>query len=274
MPGEPDGHGRLRAAFYDLALAPHDVEHPPGDSPVRRSYLLCSNPRSGSTLLSEALHGLGMVGTPIEYFDGDDTMLACAQRWGCRDVRCYVDCLHRHRTTPEGMLGAKLHWYQLQEMTFALYAERLPGAHGRQRWALAHVFPNCDYVFCIREDKDRQAVSWAVAKATGHWADMGNKGPAPPVAYDYDAIHTCRLDIDAAEAGWRELFAAAGINPLTVTYEELATDYRETVARVARHIGGDLQAIDVPEPRLRKQSNDHSRRLLEQYLEDRADLAV
>lgn len=255
--------------FYDLALGTYDVDRPPGPSPVRRSYLLCSNPRSGSTLLSEALHGLGMVGTPIEYFDGDDTMLACTQRWGCENVRCYVQCLHRHRTTPEGILGAKLHWYQLQEMTFALYSQRLPGVHGRQRWALAEVFPECSHVFCIREDKDRQAVSWAIARATGHWADLGIKGPAPPVAYDFDAIHACRIEIDAAETGWRELFEVEGICPLTVTYEELAADYRETVAAVARHVGADLQAGDIPAPRLRKQSNEHSRWLLEQYLQER-----
>lgn len=260
--------------FYDLALGTYDVDPSDAAPEVRRSYLLCSNPRSGSTLLSEALHGLGMLGTPIEYFDGDDTMLACAQRWGCEDVRCYVRCLHRHRTTPDGLLGAKIHWYQLQEMTFALYSDRLPGRHWRQRRALAQVFPNCRYVFCIREDKDRQAVSWAVARATGHWTDLGNTGPAPPVTYDFDAIHACRTEIDEAEKGWRELFAAEGITPLTVTYEELAADYRETVARVARHVGADLQAGDVPEPRLRRQSNEHSRRLLEHYLRERAELGI
>lgn len=259
-----------RTSFYDLALGEHDIHRPAGSSRVRRSYLLCSNPRSGSTLLSEALHHLGTLGTPIEYFDGDDTMLACAQRWRCGDMRCYVECLRRFRATPDAVLPCKLHWYQLQEMTFALYSDRFPGMHGRQRWALSYVFPDCRYVFCVREDKDRQAVSWAVARATGQWADLGNTGPAPPAEYDFDAIHACRVEIDEAEAGWRELFDAAGVTPLQVTYEELAADYAGTVAKVASYVGRDLDADDVPVPRLRKQSNEHSHRLLERYLEDRA----
>lgn len=255
--------------FYDLALDTHDVHRPPGPSPVRRSYVLCSNPRSGSTLLSEALHHLGTLGTPIEYFDGEDTMRACVERWGCRTVACYVQCLHRHRTTLDGILGVKLHWYQLQELTFALYLPHRVGVHGRQRTALTTVFPDCRYVFCMREDREAQAVSWAIAEATGYWTTLKGRGETPPVPYDFDAIEQCRLRIEAAEAHWQRLFAADGIEPMTVTYEQLADDYQHTVAGVARFAGVATQPSDVPLPRLRKQANEHSRRLLEQYRADR-----
>ncbi len=95
-------------------------------------------------------------------------------------------------------------------------------------------------------------------------------GDPPPVEYDFDAIDACRVEVEEAEAGWLELFEAEGVEPLTVTYEQLAGDYEETVAAVARFVGSDITAADVPAPRLRKQSTQHNRRLLERYRADRA----
>ncbi len=256
--------------YYDLALAEYDVPGPSGPARAQRSYLLCSNPRSGSTLLSEALHGLGNLGSPIEYFDGTDAMAACADRWGCENLRCYVACLHRNRTTRDGLLAAKVHWYQLQEMTVAMYVEAPPQRYARQRAALNAVFPHCRYVYVIREDRDRQAVSWMIARETGRWTTLMGPGDPPPVEYDFDAIDACRVEVEEAEAGWLELFEAEGVEPLTVTYEQLAGDYEETVAAVARFVGSDITAADVPAPRLRKQSTQHNRRLLERYRADRA----
>ncbi|MPZ72243.1 MAG: hypothetical protein GEU74_03295 [Nitriliruptorales bacterium] len=256
--------------YYDLTAAEYDIHHAPGPSPARRSYVLCSNARSGSTLLSEGLHATGRLGSPIEYFDGTDAMCAMVERWGCRDLRCYVDCLHRRRATCEGVLGAKVHWYQLQEVALILGQDPLPGVHGRERGALKALFPAPQFVFVVRRDRDRQAVSWAIAEQTGLWTDLGNTGTPPAVPYDYDTIDDCRRRINAAEQGWTELFRAWGTEPLTVTYEQLVDDYRGTVGQVVRYLGVDLDPAGLPEPRLRKQANEHSERLVERYLEERA----
>src|SRR3954447_21071418 len=47
------------------------LDHPSGESPVLRpavSYLLCSTPRTGSSLLCDALRATGVAGRPEEYF--------------------------------------------------------------------------------------------------------------------------------------------------------------------------------------------------------------
>src|SRR5215207_8545306 len=36
---------------------------------AKRSYLVCATPRSGSTLLCEALKSTGVAGVPAEYFE-------------------------------------------------------------------------------------------------------------------------------------------------------------------------------------------------------------
>lgn len=255
--------------MYDLADARYDVHRPPGASPVKRSYVLCSNPRSGSTLLAEALAATGNLGTPLEYFDGTGVMAQLVARWGCEHLSCYIDCLHRHRASAEGVLGAKVHWYQLQEMALTIACRPLAGRYGYQRAVLDAALPSARYVYVVREDLDRQAVSWARAKASQQWylGDPRAVSEEPP--YDFDHIEECRRDLEQAEAGWTGLFAAAGVEPLTVTYERLASQYAETVSAVSRYLGVDLAVDDVPDPRLRKQSNDRSERMLGRYLEER-----
>ena len=254
---------------YDLAGAEYDVEHPPGVKPLRRSYLLCSNARSGSTLLSEALHGTGRLGTPIEYFDGTDAMAALVERWGCADLACYVACLQQRRTAPGGVLGAKLHWYQLREVALASGCTPVAGVHGRERALLDLVFPHLQFVSVVRLDRDRQAVSWAIAEATSQWTDLGDGSPRPEVEYDYAAIDDCRRRIDEGETGWAELFAAAGAVPMTVTYEGLAENYVEAVAAVAAFLGAELAPDELPAPRLRKQADERSERMVARYQQER-----
>ena len=53
------------ASPYDLTLAGADC--PRWDGPPRRSILICSHPRSGSTLLGEAIRFAGGLGCPLEY---------------------------------------------------------------------------------------------------------------------------------------------------------------------------------------------------------------
>lgn len=55
------------AAPYDLLTAEHDLSD--GESEIVRSYVICSTPRSGSTLLAEAMHRTGELGVPAEYID-------------------------------------------------------------------------------------------------------------------------------------------------------------------------------------------------------------
>src|ERR671917_2614911 len=107
----------------------------------RVSYLVCATPRSGSTLLCEALSGTGLAGRPAEYFEamydtrlprrptdyfeglraipaasfladqlpteGGEAREALSQAATYRD---YLAWVLRTGTTPNGVFGAKLMW--------------------------------------------------------------------------------------------------------------------------------------------------------------------
>ncbi|HEX2575046.1 MAG TPA: Stf0 family sulfotransferase [Aquihabitans sp.] len=254
LPTPPaDGWSLVTDEDYDLAGPEHDA--PAAVSAPLRTYVLCSSPRSGSTLLSEALAFLGCAGTPIEYFDPTNAMGVVWARWGCRTLDEYVDCLHRRRASPSGLFGTKLHWFQLVALhrartgasTRALSLDELGDTFRR-------VGPDAAVVRVLREDRQRQALSWARAEQTGCWYTKAGQAP-PPVPEVSDVEHRHYLDrLEEEESSWAALLDHLGVEPLVVRYEDLRDDHAGTVAAVARHIGCPVAADAVPEPRLVRQS--------------------
>lgn len=306
---------------YDAYDARYD--RPAGFPPVkvRRSLLLCSSPRSGSTLLADTLHQTGRLGCPTEYFDRTAAFAACYERWGATDMVSYVAALHRFRTTDDGLLSAKIHWFQLQwlsrELEPGLTVDRgsetsggetsgetagygvgdgdgvgdgeddpdgrptgadraepsseRPEGTAVERAALDFVFPGCRYVRVTRRDRDRQAVSWAVADQLNRWSsdDPRSTKTIADFVYDFDTVDRFRRRLDEDEARWDELLAAMGVDVLTVVYEDLLRSYPEAVAAVAAHAGVTLAPDEVPPPRLARQSNERSEQILALYRRDR-----
>lgn len=258
----------------DLLVADFDRDPPGPPVPPPWPYLVCSTPRSGSTLLCEGLRATGRLATPAEYFNIEATLVPLSRRWGSADARAYVRDLYRHRTSPDGVLGVKLHWQQVEELrdVLGLAGERRGVFPRRERRLLEGLFPAARYVHVQRRDRDRQAVSYWIAEHTRQWSVHGGEEPPSACLPDYDAvaIDAVRRRIDHQEACWARFFAENGIAPVTVVYEELAADYAGTIARVARALDVDLRPADVPPPRLRRQSDDASERLLRRYLAERA----
>jgi LPS sulfotransferase NodH len=253
-------------ACYDRPAGSPTVE-------VTRSLLLCSSPRSGSTLLADALHRSDRLGCPTEYFDPTAAFAACSSRWGTTDMRSYVAALHRFRTTDEGLLSAKIHWFQLQWLCRELAPSLTVGTGARalERAVLELVFPRCRYVRVVRRDRDRQAVSWAIADQLDRWVhdDPRSTATSADFAYDFDAIDDFRRRLDDDEAQWDALLAALGVDVLTVAYEDLLRSYTETVTAVAAHAGVDLAPDEVAPPRLERQADQHSEQVLALYRRDR-----
>ena len=78
---------------------------------------------------------------------------------------------------------------------------------------IAALFPNVHYIWIVRRDKVRQAVSWAKAGLTGVYA--WPKG-SPPVTkeeprFDFNFIDQLVNLILEGEAGWQAFFATGGV---------------------------------------------------------------
>lgn len=183
--------------------------------------IVASTPRSGSTLLCEALIALGHTG-------GEEYIKPAVREPYCQlrgldpnDIEGYVESL--------GDAVIKMHYEHMVGYV------RFTGEWGAP-WHLTNgafpvpkVFRDRKWVRIVRLDIEAQAVSLWVANATqqyrADWAAMGD----PPTEYDFAAIDTCRQKIVDEEAAWVRFFAANRITPDVVIYEQLAHDPRRVL---------------------------------------------
>ena len=255
---------------YDLLSEAYDLA--PSSDPVVRSYVICSTPRSGSTLLAEALHHTGVLGVPAEYIGLSGTVPQLYARWECGGLNDYVDRLHAVRSTENRIFGIKVHWHQLLEFSNVSQGKprEAPVDFSVLSAVVMRVAPNPAFVFVSRRDRARQAVSHWIASQTLQWHDVGAE-PAPDVPpYDFAGIQRMTEGIDESEESWERFFTLGQLSPLRLIYEDFVGDYDATVRRVADFVGVDSTTLTIPPPRLRKQSRPASVEYAARY---RADLA-
>ncbi len=275
-PGADDVRGTRP---YDLASADHDL--PEWEGAPLRSILVCTHPRSGSTLLGEAMAFAGGLGAPLEYYHRGFRP-AFERRWRTQGIDELRATLHRRRTAPSGVFSAKLFWVDIQEMALEVDPERFkvlwgaPAEHltdetYREAWtALEPLFPNPVFVHLTRRDRLRQAVSQIVAQQTGLWrsipelgADLGEQ----EATYDRERIGYLMGLADFVNTHWTRFFAAIGATPYKITYEDLSRDYSGTVTGLLRRLGSPGA---VAPARLRRQSDRITESFVLRFLRDAA----
>ena len=218
---------------------------------TERSFLVCATPRSGSTLLCEALEATAVAGRPREYFEAiketglprrpreyfwgvrspevlrllpDDAQLngfEPASEWSRHDYARYLAASLTEGTSPNGVFGAKLMW--------GYFGDFMELMRGIPRFAamgdgslLAAAFPGLRYVFVSRNDKVRQAVSLWRALQTGAWrSEHDGANPDARVVYSFDAIDHLLDQLRRSEDAWRGFFFRTGQRPLTLLYEDV-----------------------------------------------------
>ena len=240
------------------------------------SYLICATPRSGSTLLCEALDNTGIAGHPKEYFEalketglprrpkeyfetlenssvlellGDYSRLEDVYGeptfWDGAGYAQYLTSVLDEGTTPDGVFGAKMMWEY-----FGDFIDNIRQIPAYREMAvpdiLATVFPNLHYIRVTRRDKVRQAVSLWKAIQTWSWQQDEQASPIDRHAhkelmFHFEAIDHLVQRITAHDAAWEQFFADAGVQPCTVVYEELAGAYQETALNI-------LQYLHIPVP--------------------------
>jgi trehalose 2-sulfotransferase len=269
------------------------------------SYLVCATPRSGSTLLCEALENTGLAGHPKEYFEalketgmprrpkdyfktlnnkevlehlGEysrlDDDVEHALFWDAATYPGYLARVLEEGTTPNGVFGAKVMWGYLGDFVSNL---RLISAYKDMDvpTLFSTVFPNLQYIWVTRRDKVRQAVSLWKAIQTWTWRQEHHSGSAHGPVYQARELRFYFAAVDhlvqlimAHEVAWLHYFEEAGIQPFTVVYEEFAANYEET----AREI---LQCLHIPIPqhlvfgqrRMKQQANTLSEEWVREYHE-------
>jgi LPS sulfotransferase NodH len=194
-----------------------------------RGYAICTSPRSGSNLLCQILSGTGVLGYPLEYFNGPGRRSFTDPSFP-DDPAEQVRWILTKGATPNGVYGVKLFAFQHDQIA------------GRIAWTRA--LPRLTYIYLERDDPLGQALSWVRADQTGQYRSTFRAAAEP--AYDAARIRGRLGDIIKERARWSMFFARTGISPEFLTYDMLVSDPQSVVDRTARLVGISERAIHDP----------------------------
>lgn len=244
------------------------------------SYVLCATPRTGSTLLCDLLASTGVAGRPESYFrEPDETEWAErfdveVQEGRVADYARFASAVRAVGTTPNGVFGVRIMWGSMTPLV-----ARLSAAH-RNRGAsvdrghrsptlktdldvLTDTFGSLGFVHLRRMDVVRQAVSWARAEQTGYWQQGQVSREAPHV--DLDRVEALVRMIHEHNVAWTGWFAARGIAPLRMTYEEVVIDPGSAVRQILANVGVTAPPNWKPASRHRRQADELNEEWARQY---------
>ena len=263
--------GYLLQMSYDLVGA--GADYPEWQGPPRRTLVICTQQRSGSTLLGEALYFSGGLGCPLEYFHGGFRP-GFAARWKAGDLPTYVAAL-RHRTDPSNSRSSFsggtsssscANTHRANSPTFS--GSRLPPVpptiHRRILAIISGILPNPTFVLLGRRDQIGQAVSQYRAVEARRWRKFVEGAAGGEPAHNFNLTFRILAAIQLHNAHWHDFFRANGACYHALDYEDLAQSYETTLARLFAAIG--RPDASIPPPRLHKQADGHSERLARQFI--------
>ncbi|NVJ93304.1 MAG: hypothetical protein HWE34_16685 [Methylocystaceae bacterium] len=216
-------------------------DQPPYDGDVQ-SYMICTTPRVGGTLLGALLQSTQNMGVPHEYFHLNEVTQPLGKRWSLPErlsTPVYLEALHKYRTTPNGIFALKVHYVQLDGVL-------------KQHSFLDFLKTIKTFVYVTRDDLLGQAVSYAKAHQTRNWSSLQEAKTSP--TYDHKLIERAMEDILAQNAHWQKFFALYDIQPLRIRYEDIVIAPNQTCRAICQAMGYEPKnAFNLEESPLKKQ---------------------
>ncbi len=235
------------------------------NSPTR-SYMICTQQRSGSWLLAEGLESTKLAGRPREYFN-EVTEERFFNAWSICTYEAYLPKIKAMATSSNGVFGIKVHWSQFAHMIDKL--KKVPALqHASTPDVLRSAFPNLSFVWLSRRDRGRQAISHYRAIQTGQWWKIGSVNgdrSASPQNLDCSAVLKLEQFAVNNDKEWERFLNTMGATPLRIYYEDLSSGYQSTIGEVLEWLGISSRGSAVRSPRLIKQADELSDRWFEEY---------
>jgi LPS sulfotransferase NodH len=234
------------------------------------SYVICTSPRSGSTLLCKMLTDTGIAGKPASLFyrpSLDDWMTRMEVRPGTATEPELLDAIFQ-AAMAKGRSANGVFGLRQQAPSFGFLCGKLAVLHPAEATDLdriARTFGPPLFVHLARPDKLGQAVSYLKAQQTGLWhvaadgSELERLEPHRNPEYDAETIRNCIDTMTDYDRGWNDWFEREGVDPLRISYDDLSADPVSILLSVLEHLGLDKRAADGIEPGVMKMADATSR---------------
>ena len=236
-------------------------------APVQATfYVIATSPRTGSTLLTEALTATRQAGSPDEFFDvHPKNEQSWIDRFKIPAGASYIDHLVAATRTRNGAFGFKLHWHQMPALSRRLLELRPKAQEPAKRPVFALLqerFPDVRFIWLIRKNRVAQAISYYRASESNIWRVWTDNRPVLPPAdkkleYSRAEIERHLRMVNNMDAGWQRFFTAHKIRPLLLSYEDFVQSYERTVRQVLAFLDLPADGAIVP-PALRRLADTES----------------
>ena len=205
------------------------------DAKLRQKYIILSNPRTGSTMVSSALYATNLAGAPFEYFHRELLNACNKPETRPNELNLYLDGIIRRRTSPNGYFGMKMHFVQFDYLFGRNSALMSIG--------LKFLSEFDKRILIYRRDKILQGISGLLAKENQAWSSTdGSKtsllGRAPKPNDVVEISEYVRTFV-AWDQAWRELISRIGGSSLEVAYEDLCKNPDDEFNRIFEYLGLD-----------------------------------
>ncbi len=249
--------------------------------PSTASYVICTTPRSGSTLLCKLLEATNIAGRPGSHFHTPSF-----ERWlavydldeadfGSR--RAALDAVV-NAAIARGKGGASIFGLRMQRGSFAYFMEQLALVASGQMADVARieaVFGPTFFIHLTRPDRLGQAISLVRAEQSGLWHRRADgtelERAAPPKESQYDAAAIAHQieKLTALDDAWERWFDQQGLQPLRISYDALSDDPQRVLADVLSALQLDPEKAKHVAPPTAKLADAHSREWRELFEAER-----
>jgi LPS sulfotransferase NodH len=245
-----------------------------------RAYVICTSPRSGSTLLCRLLKASGVAGDPRSYFheqsvaewQADLDLTPDPAQSDLAALETVFSTVRERGTAGTGIFGLRLQRHSVEffmkkladlHPQFASDSERIEAAFGPTQ-----------FIHLTRPDKISQAVSFVKARQTGLWhqAPDGTElerlsEPQDPV-YNRDDLRETHDLFLKYDQDWTDWFAKENITPYRITYDQLSAAPQETLKGVLKVLDADPRAAEGADPGIAKLADATSRDWVKRFKTD------
>lgn len=201
----------------------------------RKTLLICSIPRSGTSLFCSYLTQTGLASQPGEWLGKRNEEAWKRQQGLPLDLPQveYLRALQKAKRSPNGVFALKIMWFQLRPFLERVRKENPQWSENSDLELIEAILGKCCFIHIKREDTVAFGVSLYLAQLTHRWRSFGSLQSyiEPPVAYAHKPI--LQFVESHRQPRWPGFFKRNGITPMELTFEDItAADPDDLVRRV------------------------------------------